>query len=46
MMTARFHPRLREGEFVFAAVTAERARELPAEALIRAAEAVEVLARA
>jgi uncharacterized protein len=38
-------PQLREGEFVFAAVTAERARELPAQALVREDEATTVVLR-
>jgi uncharacterized protein len=44
-MTARFRPQLRDGEFVFVSVSAERARELPAQALIREDEATTVVLR-
>lgn len=44
-MSPRFRPQLREGEFVFVAVSAERARELPAEATIREEEATTVVLR-
>jgi uncharacterized protein len=44
-MTARFRPQLRDGEFVFVAVSAERARELPAQATIREDEATTVVLR-
>lgn len=44
-VTASFHPRLQDGEFVFVAVSAERARELPAQALIREEEATTVVLR-
>ena len=42
-MALKFSPTLRDGEFVFAAVTAERARQLPAEATIREEEATTVV---
>ena len=38
-------PRLREGQFVFVAVAADRARKLPAQALIREDEATTVVLR-
>jgi hypothetical protein len=44
-VTARFLPTLREGEFVFVAVSAKRARELPAQVLIREDEATTVVLR-
>jgi hypothetical protein len=38
-------PQLRDGEFVFVAVSAERARQLPAQALVREDEATTVVLR-
>jgi hypothetical protein len=37
-VSPNFRPQLRDGEFVFVAVSAERARELPAQATIREKE--------
>lgn len=44
-MADALRPQVRAGEFVFAAVSAERASELPAQALIREDEATTVVLR-